>query len=466
MSLGLANKGNGFAVGIWMVGQPNNTVVWTANRDDEPASFGATVHLSGEGKLFLRTEQGNENLIANVSEVADSASMLDSGNFVLYNGSSVIWQSFDHPTDTILVGQNLTFNDKLVSSVSSSNHSSGRFILPLQTDGNLVAYPKKSASLSVDAYWASKTYQDDKKGLNLYLNNQGFLLMDTVSAKPVFIGKKFLFLYCTGKGTNADCSCYPGFAFNDPSERFSGCYKNVTESFCTGTDEGEIYDVITMENILFERYSYSVLDTKKENCGLSCLEDCLCDVALYINERCEKYTAPIRYGKKDISASSTAFFKVQTTPAAPPMGQTVITESKKSLIVFLAIAFGAVTFLCFVIAISTFCVYRDRTFLYEKLSGIISLAGDFTLRSFSYTELEKATGGFGEELGRGSIGAVYKGTIPGGDRIVAVKRLEKVLDEGEKKFRAEITVIGQTYHRNLVRLLGFLRRELSEASRV
>ncbi|KAJ6422800.1 hypothetical protein OIU84_027719 [Salix udensis] len=434
-AFGFFSQGNGFAVGIWVVGQPNNTVVWTANRDDEPASFGATIHLSEEGKLFLRTEQGNENnLIANVSEVADSASMLDSGNFVLYNGSSVIWQSFDHPTDTILVGQNLTFNDKLVSSVSSSNHSSGRFILPLQTDGNLVAYPRKSASLSVDAYWSSDTYKDDKKGLNLYLNNQGSLLMDTVSTKPVLLGrssyscnnKTTIFRatldadgifrlyshclenktswivhiewsalndqcnvlgfcdfnsYCTGKGTNADCSCYPGFAFNDPSERFSGCYKNVTESFCTGTDEGEIYDVITMENILFERYSYSVLDTKKENCGLSCLEDCLCDVALYINGRCEKYTAPIRYGKKDIKASSTAFFKVQTTPAAPPMGQTVITESKKSLIVFLAIAFGAITFLCFVIAISTFCVYRDRTFLYEKLSGIISLAGDFTLRS-------------------------------------------------------------------------------------
>jgi serine/threonine protein kinase len=83
------------------------------------------------------------------------------------------------------------------------------------------------------------------------------------------------------------------------------------------------------------------------------------------------------------------------------------------------------------------------------------LAGEFTLRSFSYSELEKATSGFREELGRGSIGAVYRGTIPGGDRTVAVKKLEKVLDEGEKRFRAEITVIGQTYHRNLVRLLGF-----------
>jgi len=508
-AFGFYSQGNGFAVGIWMMGQPNNTVVWTANRDDEPVSFNATIHLSEEGKLLLRTEQGNENLIANVSEIAASASMLDSGNFVLYNGSSVIWQSFDYPTDTILVGQNLTYSDKLVSSVSSSNHSSGRFFLAMQADGNLVAYPTNSAGLSVDAYWASNTYQDSEKGLSLYFNHQGFLFMDTVSKKPVLLArssypcnnKTTIFRatldadgifrlyshclenktsqsvhiewsalnntcnvrgfcdfnsYCSGMGTSADCSCYPGFAFNDPSEKFSGCYKNVTESFCTGTKEGLMYDVITVENILFERYPYSVLEEKKENCGLSCLEDCLCDVALYMNERCEKYTAPIRYGLKDVNTISIAFFKVKAaTPAAPPMSLTIIIESKKSLLVFLAIAFGSVTFLCFVIAISTFCVYRDRAYLYEKLSGIISLAGEFTLRSFSYSELEKATGGFGEELGRGSIGAVYRGTIPGGDRTVAVKKLEKVLDEGEKRFRAEITVIGQTYHRNLVRLLGF-----------
>ncbi|XP_034899930.1 G-type lectin S-receptor-like serine/threonine-protein kinase LECRK3 [Populus alba] len=512
-AFGFYSQGNGFAVGIWMMGQPNNTVVWTANRDDEPVSINATIHLSEEGKLLLRTEQGNENLIADVSEVAASASMLDSGNFVLYNGSSVIWQSFDeYPTDTILVGQNLTYSDKLVSSVSSSNHSSGRFLLKMQGDGNLVAYPTNSARQDVDTYWASHTTGDNQGWSylsTLYLNHQGFLSMVTVSKKPVLLARSSypcnnkttifratldadgifrlyshclenktswsvhiewsalnnqcnvhgfcdLNSYCSGMGTNADCSCYPGFAFNDPSEKFSGCYKNVTESFCRGTKEGKIYDVKAVENILFERYPYSVLHVKKETCRLSCLKDCLCDVALYMNERCEKYTAPIRYGLKDINISSIAFFKVKAAShAAPPMSPTIIIESKKSLLVFLAIAFGSVTFLCFVIAISTFCVYRDRAYLYEKLSGIISLAGEFTLRSFSYSELEKATGGFMEELGRGSIGAVYRGTIPEGDRTVAVKRLEKVLDEGEKKFRAEITVIGQTYHRNLVRLLGF-----------
>ncbi|KAA8546987.1 hypothetical protein F0562_003416 [Nyssa sinensis] len=71
------------------------------------------------------------------------------------------------------------------------------------------------------------------------------------------------------------------------------------------------------------------------------------------------------------------------------------------------------------------------------------------------SELQRATNGFKEELGKGSFGAVYRGTLYKGKKLVAVERLEKVVDEGERKFRAEMTVIGRTHHRNLVRLLGY-----------
>jgi hypothetical protein len=137
-AFGFYPQGSGFAIGIWMVNQPENITVWTANRDSPPVSSNTTLNLTRDG-LLLRTEQGEENLIANSSYPADSASMHDSGDFVLYDNSSyVIWESFDFPTDTILGGQNLSNN--LVSSVSRSDHSSGRFYLTMQGDGNLVSY--------------------------------------------------------------------------------------------------------------------------------------------------------------------------------------------------------------------------------------------------------------------------------------------------------------------------------------
>ncbi|XP_060969716.1 G-type lectin S-receptor-like serine/threonine-protein kinase LECRK3 [Cannabis sativa] len=76
---------------------------------------------------------------------------------------------------------------------------------------------------------------------------------------------------------------------------------------------------------------------------------------------------------------------------------------------------------------------------------------------FSYNELERATEGFKDELGRGLFGAVYKGTLlyGGENRAIAVKRLEKFVEEGIREFRAEMSAIGRTHHRNLVQLLGF-----------
>ncbi|KAM7502676.1 hypothetical protein LguiB_001580 [Lonicera macranthoides] len=79
------------------------------------------------------------------------------------------------------------------------------------------------------------------------------------------------------------------------------------------------------------------------------------------------------------------------------------------------------------------------------------------LRAFSYEELVQAINGFKDELGRGAFSLVYKGVIDiGGTRSnVAIKKLDRVVQDGEKEFRAELNVIAHTHHKNLVRLLGF-----------
>ncbi|RVW78094.1 hypothetical protein CK203_049737 [Vitis vinifera] len=119
-AFGFYPQGTGFAVGVWL--------------------------------LLLRTGPGEQITIADVAESAASASMLDSGNFVLFgdNSSSIIWQSFQYPTDTLLGGQNFSTGD-ILSSRKTESPAIGDFYLST-SDGQIVSYPYNLA-VSEDPYW-------------------------------------------------------------------------------------------------------------------------------------------------------------------------------------------------------------------------------------------------------------------------------------------------------------------------
>ncbi|CAN6994778.1 unnamed protein product [Brassica rapa subsp. trilocularis] len=76
---------------------------------------------------------------------------------------------------------------------------------------------------------------------------------------------------------------------------------------------------------------------------------------------------------------------------------------------------------------------------------------------FAYSELFKATNGFKQILGEGGFGKVFKGTLPGSDSEIAVKRVSRGSSQGMREFLAEVTTIGRLRHPNLVRLLGYCR---------
>ncbi|CAM6114917.1 unnamed protein product [Calypogeia fissa] len=77
---------------------------------------------------------------------------------------------------------------------------------------------------------------------------------------------------------------------------------------------------------------------------------------------------------------------------------------------------------------------------------------------FSYDELKVATDSFNATLkiGEGGFGAVYKGYLRHSpDTPVAVKRLSQFARQGVREFMAEVNIISQLRHRNLVQLLGW-----------
>jgi hypothetical protein len=86
-----------------------NDIVWVANREHPfPNSFAAVLTFNQDGNLVI----SNGSLlyvIANTSGGNDTyAKLLDTGNLILTNRAShILWQSFDHPTDTLLPGMKI-----------------------------------------------------------------------------------------------------------------------------------------------------------------------------------------------------------------------------------------------------------------------------------------------------------------------------------------------------------------------
>nr|XP_023920314.1 G-type lectin S-receptor-like serine/threonine-protein kinase LECRK3 [Quercus suber] len=510
---GFYQQGNGFMVGIWLVGIKNITVVWTARRDDPPVTRNATLKLTKDG-LLLITEQGLKHISARTSDSAYfAANMLDSGNFVLYNkNNSIIWETFSYPTDTILGGQFLSSGGQLFSNLSETNQSTGRYRLKMQYDGNLVLYPVNTVDVSSDAYWSSGTYENVLVYYRLYLNNTGLLHIINSTGNSVEVLSSssasnnittiyratlefngFFRLYshtynetgtlnssviewdavddlckvkgfcgfnsfCTLNDGKPYCLCLPGTDFIDANHTYLGCESNFLEVGCKGGREYvESYNINTTENMIWEDTPYMDVPTStKEECRNSCLEDCNCGAALFIDSQCQKQKLPLRYVRRDSNNQTTAFFKVGSISIKSWNESDQITPvhvftSKKILVQVLVLILGFTAFSFLALGISGLFMFKIRVLRYKRLKESETLG----MTIFSYDELKSATNGFKDELGKGSFGTVYKGNLYKGKKFVAVKKLEKLVEEGEREFRAEMQAIGRTHHKNLVRLLGY-----------
>ncbi|KAH7299469.1 hypothetical protein KP509_24G013400 [Ceratopteris richardii] len=81
----------------------------------------------------------------------------------------------------------------------------------------------------------------------------------------------------------------------------------------------------------------------------------------------------------------------------------------------------------------------------------IKVAG---VRSFSHEDMKTATNNFGNIVGKGGYGNVYRGVLKDG-QTVAIKRAEPGSLQGLKEFSTEIELLSRLHHRNLVSLVGY-----------
>ncbi|KAL5765058.1 hypothetical protein ACOSQ2_017652 [Xanthoceras sorbifolium] len=265
------------------------------------------------------------------------------------------------------------------------------------------------------------------------------------------------------------CQCPRGYSLLDPNDQYGSCKPDFTQT-CEGDEQGrspeDLYDYEELANTDWPTSDYQLLTPfTEEGCRQSCLHDCMCAVAIFrAGDMCWKKKLPLSNGRVDTNINGKALIKIRKGKVPPnpsdrfpnPDNEERRKDQKNLILVGSVLLGGSVVFnfiLLGAVCLCFFFVYRKK---YKPIPRNDSVA-ETNLRCFTFKELQEATNGFKEELGKGAFGTVYKGALNQKDSttLIAVKKLNTLVHDGEKEFKTEVNVIGQTHHKNLVRLLGF-----------
>ncbi|KAJ1272971.1 hypothetical protein BS78_06G244200 [Paspalum vaginatum] len=135
-------------LGIWFTASPD-AVCWVANRDSPLNDTSGVLVMGSAWSLLLLDGSGQTAWSSNTADASASASvvaqLLESGNLVVREQSSghILWQSFDHPSNTLLAGMRLGNNPQtgeewsLTSWRGPNDPMPGDFRLVMDTKGAL-----------------------------------------------------------------------------------------------------------------------------------------------------------------------------------------------------------------------------------------------------------------------------------------------------------------------------------------
>ncbi|KAL3509079.1 hypothetical protein ACH5RR_028480 [Cinchona calisaya] len=462
-------------------------LVWSTNRNNlvQP---NATLQLTQDGDLVLANSDGTLVWSSNTAGKSVSGMKLtEMGNLVLFGrNNEIIWQSFDHPTDSLLLGQQLAPGQQLTltASVSATNLSEGLLSLTISHDG-LSAYTESNPP---QQYFAYSFYDYPAE-----FRNGSFGGMDIPPASAAqfmrfgpdghlkvyeWAGSNWLpvaDLLATDFGdcgypmvcgrygvcSNGQCGCpettnsqaafFSQINFRQPN---LGC-SLVTPISC---DHSQYHSLLELNNTYYFAFNSSsyAKKIKAEDCKNMCLSNCSCKAALFSIDPGEKtskrkgsclllnevFSMTNHENYMGLYYNTTLFVKVQNHYDKP----------SRHKIVILAYTLGAFFGVFFVIG-SCLVIFRHR------LKESNEIEGDFLDQvpgmptRYSYENLKAATEDFSQKLGEGGFGSVYEGALNDGIKI-AVKCLDG-LGQVKDSFLVEVKTIGSIHHVNLVKLIGF-----------
>ncbi|CAH9109890.1 unnamed protein product, partial [Cuscuta europaea] len=493
----------------------SHTVVWAANRNF-PVSDSAELHLSRRG-LALYDDSGRPIWSTplftspNVSSVS-SLQLQDSGNLVLLDSSNnSVWESFDYPTDTMVVGQRLLVGRSLVSSLKDGDLSSvGDYEFSV-TENDAVFLWRKMVYWKLSMYGGA--FRDTntrveyaelrRNGIFLVASNGTEIVIQVtlINSPTDFMILKMgsngalntMLLNGAGSevgGFNAPadpcwapficqslgvcnsgmCSCLPGFHSYSTSDGgcvpLNGKLPLPGNSSSCKSSTGSIISTISylklgsgMDYFTNEFIHPLELDTNLSTCEDICSRNCSCLGFFHSQSSGSCYMVRDYLGsvkKKVTSNDRLGYIKLTTDPNQE--------NGKRRIPVYAAVLVPlvVVALLAFLVVVwkrgKNSCKMNGMSNSYSSHSCSSELVGYASLPgmpvSLAYKHLTDATDNFGSQIGSGGFGTVYKGSLPDGTE-VAVKKMSRLGVQGKREFCSEIATIGKIHHINLVRLKGF-----------
>ncbi|CAL8998544.1 unnamed protein product [Prunus brigantina] len=251
------------------------------------------------------------------------------------------------------------------------------------------------------------------------------------------------------------CECPHGYTFIDRNDVRKGCKQTFVPQNCDQASPEHHFDLKDMQNTNFPYQDYEHFKNVSEDwCRQNCLDDCFCAVAI-VNPAgdCYKKGLPFSNGLNETNSKALIKFGKDNSTWS---GGGAITKKKDNSTLILV---GSVLLSGVLNVILPLITYLVVSRVYSRKAKVIQprpVMSGMNLKDFTYEELKQATNEFKEELGRGASATVFKGVLASDTgRCVAVKRLDAKVRENDLEFKAEVSAIGRTNHRNLVQLLGF-----------
>ncbi|XP_024966140.1 G-type lectin S-receptor-like serine/threonine-protein kinase At4g27290 [Cynara cardunculus var. scolymus] len=490
-------------LGIWYKKISIKTVVWVANRDF-PITGAPSHHVLKIADPGILVLMNNITVVwtspnTTITSPNATAKLHDTGNLVVVDvHKNNIWQSFDHPTDTLLpamkFGKDLLNNKEWYLSSWRSNQDPNRGEFTWRFDTR--SYPQNQLKQGEmvrfrEALSGDSTVSNLLIAYDVVINstevtftynvvNSSIILRSTLSSYGklenlmwVEDGKRWQLLsalprdicdtynICSSYGscrpvTSQRCVCLDETRFVprnpkswETADWSGGCVRRTPLNCEDGSDGFMKYSNVKLPDTQSCWFNRSMM---LKECETKCLMNCSCmaysntdaidggGCLLWFNDLVDITEVSASMGGREI------FVRMASSEFVVPS----VSKTKKgsNIRIILLVPISGALLIGF---ISAWLWYRRK-----KRNQAETTGKDIDqLPLFSFSQISNATASFSlhNKLGEGGFGPVYKGMLEEGLEI-AVKRLSKTSSQGVDEFKNEVICISKLQHRNLVKLLG------------